>query len=83
MSKLPRLSLDKVNPGVIRIAGTDAMTGILAGMRAPEIVHRCNAHDALVAALKLVRGEDAMSGALSEVTAKAVRTALSQAEQQR
>lgn len=52
-SALPRLSIDKTSPGVIRIEGTDAMTGILAGVRAPEIVRRCNSHDGLVAALEL------------------------------
>lgn len=50
--KLPHLSIDKNYPGVIRIEGTDAFAGILAGVRAPEIVHRCNCHEALVAALE-------------------------------
>jgi hypothetical protein len=54
MSKLPKLSVDPQQPGVIRIQGCDALTGILAGVRAPEIVQQCNAYDGLAFALKQI-----------------------------
>lgn len=50
-----KLFIDPKAPGVIRIEGTDRLTGILAGLRAPEIVHRCNAHGELVAAVREYR----------------------------
>jgi hypothetical protein len=52
---LPRMSVDKLLPGVIRMEGCDSMTGLIVGVRAPEIVRRCNSHDALVAALERIR----------------------------
>lgn len=54
MSKLPKLSQDPKQPGIIRIQGCDAMTGILAGVRAPKIVQQCNAYEGLVSALKQI-----------------------------
>lgn len=68
---LPKLSVDKVRPGIIRMEGEDDLTGILAGMKAAEIVRRCNAYPDLFKACEL-----ALNDSERESTREVLRAAL-------
>lgn len=48
--EFPKMSVDKARPGIIRYEGADELTGVLAGLHAPEIVRRCNSYPALLEA---------------------------------
>lgn len=47
MSNLPHMTVDPARPGVILFDGEPMMTGMLAGMRAPDIAIACNSYQAM------------------------------------
>lgn len=74
----PKPSVDQDRSGIIRMEGEDALTGILAGVKAAEIVRRCNAHDAMLAAL--VKAQPYIKNAGAETLLIQVRAAITAAK---
>lgn len=72
--EFPTLSVDRDKPGIIRLESEDGLTGILAGMRAAEIVRRCNAFPDLLRA-----AEAALQDSERESTRCVLRDAISKA----
>lgn len=60
--ELPKLSIDKERPGIIRFEDGDEFAGILAGIKSAEIVRRCNEYPDLMAFVREVAAIDPLSG---------------------
>jgi hypothetical protein len=76
---MTKMYQDAKQPGIIRFDDGDEFSGLLAGIRAPEIVKRFNAHDELVAVLAeymmLGAGKCVISVAHAEKARKALEAA--------